>query len=189
MTGSKIRSLRQAKHMTLQELAGHTQTTAGYISQLERGLVDPSLSTLRKIAAVLETPLFALLDNDDSSSAVIFANKRQKMTFPDSAVIHELLTPTALGAKASPRLLMLVTQMAPGTWSNEERISHNAEEWIFVSRGRLEILAGEKTYILEEGDSIYLKENIPHNIYNPGPGKAVAISAMTPAVFISTVHS
>lgn len=188
MTGSKIRSLRQNKNMTLQELADRTQTTAGYISQLERNIIDPSLSTLRKIAAVLETPLFALLDNDDASSAVIPAQKRQKMTFPDSTVIHELLTPTTLGSENAPELLMLTTQMAPGTWSNEERISHNAEEWIFVSKGSLEILAGDETFLLEEGDSIYLKENVPHNIYNPGPGKAVAISAMTPAVFISTVR-
>ena len=32
------------------------------------------------------------------------------------------------------------------------------------------------------------KENIPHNIYNPGPKPAVCISAMTPSVFVSTVH-
>ncbi len=60
MIPQKIRTLRQAKGLTLKELADKTQTTAGYISQLERGLVDPSLSTLRKIAAVLDTPLFGL---------------------------------------------------------------------------------------------------------------------------------
>lgn len=188
MIGQKIRQLRQSKGMTLNELASKTQTTAGYISQLERNLIDPSLSTLRKIAAVLETPLFTLLDNSDSPSTVVYANKRQKMTFPDSPIIHELLTPTSMGTETAPKMLMLVSQIAPGTWSNEERISHNAEEWIFVSKGTLEILAGDKTYILEEGDSIYLKENIPHNIYNPGPKKAVTISAMTPSIFISTVH-
>lgn len=188
MTGHKIRQLRQNKGMTLNELAEKTQTTAGYISQLERDIVDPSLSTLRKIAAVLETPLFALLDSRDTQSAVVYADKRQKMTFPDSSVIHELLTPTAAGNEKAPGLLMFTSQLAPGCWSNEERISHNSEEWIFAAKGTLEILAGDKTYVLQEGDCIYLKENIPHNVYNPGPKKAVSISAMTPSVFISTVH-
>lgn len=188
MTGPKIRQLRQNKGMTLNELAEKTQTTAGYISQLERDIVDPSLSTLRKIAAALDTPLFALLDSRDTQSAVVYANKRQKMTFPDSTIIHELLTPTAAGNETAPGLLMLVSQLSPGTWSNEERISHNAEEWIYLSKGTLEILAGDETYVLNEGDCIYLKENIPHNLYNPGPKKAVTISAMTPSVFISTVH-
>ena len=60
MIHQKIRTLRQAKGLTLKQLADKTQTTAGYISQLERGLVDPSLSTLRKIAAVLDTPCLPL---------------------------------------------------------------------------------------------------------------------------------
>lgn len=188
MIGARIRCLRQGRGMTLQELAAQTQTTAGYLSQLERDIVDPSLSTLRKIAAALNAPLFSLLDSRDSQSAVVRAEKRQKMTFPDSAIIHELLTPAAAGGSADPDMLVLVSQLAPGTWSNEERISHNAEEWILVTAGRLEVLAGAKTFLLEEGDSIYLKENVPHNIYNPGPGKACALSAMTPSVFVSTVR-
>lgn len=188
MTGQKIRQLRQAKGMTLNELAEKTQTTAGYISQLERNIIDPSLSTLRKIAAVLDTPLFTLLDNRDTHSAVVYADKRQKMTFPDSPVIHELLTPAALGSQNSSELLLFTSQLAPGSWSNEERISHNSEEWIYAIRGNLEILAGDQTHLLQEGDCIYLKENTPHNIYNPGPQKAVCISAMTPSVFISTIH-
>ena len=78
MIPQKIRTLRQAKGLTLKELADKTQTTAGYISQLERGLVDPSLSTLRKIAAVLDTPLFALMDTRETPSAVVRSEKRQK---------------------------------------------------------------------------------------------------------------
>ena len=54
MNGASIRQLRLAKGMTLQELAAQTRTTAGYLSQLERDLVDPSLSTLRKIAQALD---------------------------------------------------------------------------------------------------------------------------------------
>ena len=89
MIPQKIRTLRQAKGLTLKELADKTQTTAGYISQLERGLVDPSLSTLRKIAAVLDTPLFALMDTRETQSAVVRSEKRQKMTFSDSQIVLE----------------------------------------------------------------------------------------------------
>lgn len=188
MIPQKIRTLRQAKGLTLKELADKTQTTAGYISQLERGLVDPSLSTLRKIAAVLDTPLFALMDTRETQSAVVHSEKRQKMTFSDSQIVHELLTPAAIGGQKPSDLLLFTSRLSKGSWSNEERISHNAEEWIYVMEGQIEIIAGENSYSLRSGDCIYLKENIPHNIYNPGPKPAVCISAMTPSVFVSTVH-
>lgn len=189
MTGNKIRKLRQSRGLSLAQLAALTQTTAGYLSQLERGLTDPSLSTLRKIAAVLAVPLFSLIDERDPDSCMVRAGKRQKMTFPDSSVIHELLTPASAGQESGSDLLMLLTRLAPRSFSNDERVAHNAQEWILVLQGSLEVLAGEKTYILREGDSIYLKENIPHNIYNPGSEEACVLSAMTPAVFVSSVHA
>ena len=40
MIGSKIRRYRLKKGLTLQELARKTTTTAGYLSQLERGLTE-----------------------------------------------------------------------------------------------------------------------------------------------------
>ncbi|MGN1344505.1 MAG: helix-turn-helix domain-containing protein [Traorella sp.] len=181
MIGDKIRQLRQSKGLTLKQLSERTQTTAGYISQLERNLVDPSLSTLRKIAAVLEIPMFSLLDDNDS--LLVESHKRQKMTFPDSSVIHELLTPAH-----TTSFLMLTTRLAPQTWSNEEPISHNCQEWIFVMKGTIEVYTPQNNYILNTGDSIYIKENTPHNIYNPHQNESICISSMTPAVFISSVH-
>lgn len=188
MIGSKIRMLRQSKGMTLNELAKQTQTTAGYLSQLERDIADPSLSTLRKIASVLDTPLFALLDSQDRQSEIIYANKRQKISFSDSNIIYEVLSPQSSGPENGTDLLVLTYKLAPKSWSSSERISHNAEECIYVQEGTLEVLVGDQTYVLHEGDSIYIMENAPHNIYNPGPRQAVGVSAMCPAVFISTVR-
>lgn len=188
MIGSKIRLLRQNKGLTLTELARKTQTTAGYLSQLERDMTDPSLSTLRKIAAVLDTPLFALLDEQEEQTTIIHAEKRHKVSFSDSNVIYELLSPQTLGTENPPEMLVMTYQLTPACWSSSERISHNAAECIYVQEGTLEVLVGEQTFILHQGDSIYIKENAPHNIYNPGPENATGISAMSSSVFISTVR-
>lgn len=188
MLGSKIRTLRQNKGLTLTELARDTQTTAGYLSQLERDMVDPSLSTLRKIAKALDTPLFTLLDDQDKESELICAHKRQRLSFSDSNIIYELLTPHNLGNDSNSGLLMLTYRLAPTCWSSAERVSHVADECIYVQQGTLEVLVGDTVYTLHQGESIYIRENAPHNIYNPGPQEAVGISAMSPAVFFSTVR-
>lgn len=43
--------------------------------------------------------------------------------------------------------------------------SHEGEEFIMVMQGVLEISYGNKTYILEEGDTIYYDSIIPHHVH------------------------
>lgn len=186
MNGFKIRQLRLAKGLTLNELACLTQTTAGYISQLERDLVDPSLSTLRKIACTLDIPLFSLLDTSDEAAMIIRHNRRQKIAFSDSNVILEILTPKS---ETSPEDVFVLTFELPAQkWSNDERVSHNVDECFYAQKGQLEVLVGDTAYILQEGDSIYIKANTPHNIYNPGAETATGVSAMSSAFFVSTAR-
>ena len=53
MVGEKIRKLRKEKKLTLKDIAEATGLSIGYISQLERGAVEPSLSSLRKVSEFL----------------------------------------------------------------------------------------------------------------------------------------
>jgi len=51
--GEKIRRLRKANNLTLEELANRTYLTKGFLSQLERDLTSPSIATLKGILDVL----------------------------------------------------------------------------------------------------------------------------------------
>ncbi|NMA48711.1 MAG: cupin domain-containing protein [Tissierellia bacterium] len=189
MIGSKIKQARLNKKMTLKDLAEKTDFTAGYISQLERDIIEPSLSSLRKIATCLNVPLFAFLENTEIQTAVIHSDKRQKMQFSDSNIVYEFLTPLGSSQESSPKMVVLYVQIEPGTWSNDEWLTHSAEECIFVLRGTVDVLTRDKQYRLNDGDSLYIHENTPHKIFNPGTKKAITISAMTPAIFISNLHT
>ena len=183
MNGTAIRQLRLSRGMTLQELAAQTQTTAGYLSQLERDLVDPSLSTLRKIAQALDTPLFSLVESQDDAARVIRRDKRQKIAFPDANVTLEILTPKY--ETAPGEVFVMTFALGARKWSNNERVSHNVDECFYAQKGELEVLVGQSTYCLRQGDSIYIRANTPHNIYNPGDEEAVGISAMSSGFFVS----
>ena len=50
MVGQRIRQIRKSKQLTLQDIAEKTGFSAGFLSQVERGTTDPSLSALRKIS-------------------------------------------------------------------------------------------------------------------------------------------
>ena len=59
--GSLLRAHRLAAGLSLRDLAERTQVSNAYLSQLERGLHEPSLSVLRALAPALGVPLADLL--------------------------------------------------------------------------------------------------------------------------------
>ena len=61
--GERVKATRQARHMTLAALAGTSGLTKGFISQLERGRSNPSLESLRRIAASLGVTAQALMSD------------------------------------------------------------------------------------------------------------------------------
>jgi transcriptional regulator with XRE-family HTH domain len=59
--GTRVRQLRQKHGWSQAELAKRTQLTRVYITRLEAGRYDPTLSTLRALAKAFEVTLAELL--------------------------------------------------------------------------------------------------------------------------------
>jgi transcriptional regulator with XRE-family HTH domain len=59
--GALLRAERLAKGLSLRELAARTSVSNAYLSELERGRHEPSLSILGAIASALEAPLGPML--------------------------------------------------------------------------------------------------------------------------------
>jgi transcriptional regulator with XRE-family HTH domain len=59
--GALLRAQRVAAELSLRQLSERTNVSNAYLSQLERGLHEPSLGVLRAIAAALGVPLGTLL--------------------------------------------------------------------------------------------------------------------------------
>jgi transcriptional regulator with XRE-family HTH domain len=86
--------MRSARGLTLTALADATGLSTGLISQVERGLADPSLETLRRIAKVLEIPLFSLFRQEDIGTvAVVRENRRTQVKSPDHDIVYSRVSP------------------------------------------------------------------------------------------------
>jgi transcriptional regulator with XRE-family HTH domain len=59
--GQFIRSQRLQAQLSLRDLAARTNVSNPYLSQLERGLHEPSMRVLKSIAGALNVPVDALL--------------------------------------------------------------------------------------------------------------------------------
>jgi len=59
----------------------------------------------------------------------------------------------------------------------DERSTHEGQEFIFVLEGSMEVRLGEERYLLEQGDAIYYDSNVPHLVKCHGeePTKILAV--------------
>jgi len=176
--GNKIRKLRISKGINLTTFAKKIGKTPSYLSQVERGMASPSITTLREISKALNVPIFYFLIDDKEQSAIVRKNERRVLQFPKSHLTYELLSPDV-----SHQIEMIKTRIEVGASTCSKPLSHEGEECTLVMEGKMEIQVGDEFFVLEEGDSIYYVASIPHKITSIGDEALVIISAITPTNF------
>lgn len=180
MLGNKIRMLRKSQNLKLNDAAEKSGLSVSYISQLERDLVEPSLSSLKKIATALNTPIYLLIDDTENENIVMKKSERPCMTFANSDTRYEIVSTTANNINFSPKMMMVEFFIPANGEDSDDYITHVAEELIMLTEGELEVTYGDTIYTLNEGDSIYVQENIPHRIVNNGSKDAKGYYVITP---------
>jgi len=179
MIGEKLRAARQAKKLTIAKLAQASGFSTGYISSMERGLVNPSLSALFKLTSVLGIDpgfLFEGASTSDQSNPIVKKNERMTLIYPASHIRYELLTRNLSNRKAEFVRIII----PPGKNSGPKPLIHEGEEYVLVLDGHMEITLGEATYKLGPGDSITFLSMTPHSVINSRSTQAEAIWVMIP---------
>ncbi|NAZ37814.1 helix-turn-helix domain-containing protein [Rubellimicrobium sp. CFH 75288] len=180
--GEAVRELRAAKQLTLRELAERTDLSVGYLSQVERGLSNPSVSAVQAIAGALGVTagwFFRAPSAPEGSEAafVVRAGARRRLAFA-SGITDELLSPHLGGA-----LELLLSRFAPGSASGEAPYAHRGEEAGVVLSGTLELWIEAERFLLGAGDSFAFPSTRPHRYRNPGAEETVVIWVITPPTY------
>lgn len=173
MTTLRIREVREQKGMSLRQLAQKANVSPGLISQVERGLTQPSLDTLRQVAKALEVPLFSLLEASEEDVAVVRADRRMMVSSP-TGVNYQRISP------GFGKLEMLEGYLPPGSSSVGEKWSHPSEECILVLEGQLQVCVVDAIYDIAAGDSCYFDSRLPHAYSNQTSEPVRFIVAITP---------
>jgi transcriptional regulator with XRE-family HTH domain len=186
--GRKIRVRRLQAGLTLQRLARAVGVSQSLISQVERGLASPSITTLRRIAAALDVPIAALFLGDDVAShgetdrlgrrLVVRRAERKRLHVPRSKIGYELLTPDL-----NRKVEFLRIQYEPGSVTHPAPMSHPGEENAVCLEGSVVVTIDGHDFVLNEGDSISFDSGRPHQVENRTDKRAVLISAITPPSF------
>lgn len=178
--GQDLRALRKSKGLTLADLAAATGRSVGFLSQVERGLSEISITDLRKIAGLFEVPLSWFFVNADvpadERGYVVRADARRRVGSSEDGLTEELLSPDLGGSFEIVRSVF-----APGAELPKDGFRDTEEAGYLVS-GELEIWIGGRHFRLEPGDSFRFDRET-YRWRNPGTEEAVVIWVISPAVY------
>lgn len=183
LIGEKIRNIRKSKNLTIVELSEQINVTSGYISQIERDLISPSLAVLKRMAEALEIPLSLLFMDENTKSVVTIPNnERTKVKFSNINVELEFLTPFERNKEKSVNVEAFFFKLPAKTWISNNTIVNDAKEFIYILKGKIECHIGNKVYSVSKGDSICVPERNGHLIYNPEDEETEAICIISPTI-------
>jgi transcriptional regulator with XRE-family HTH domain len=174
--GERIRSRRKEMGLSLRELGARAKLTAGFLSQVENDRVAPSLSSLQRIAAALDVPMFRFLDGAQPASPVIRVNERTAFFLRGWNTSYDLLTAPTLRA-----FMSVLIHLQPGTRVTAEKLVRPTEEWMLVLEGQLEVQLDDGTYTLYPGDTLSYQGASLHH-FAAGARPAVVVCCIAPPV-------
>lgn len=179
--GSRIRVQRRKLGMSLDALAERTNLSKSFLSQVERGLTNPSIDSLSVIADAIRVPMFLFFVEEDGEAVIQRRRDMTQLQVPDSRFIYE-----SMWFGENRKMEILIGRLQPGQCSSDELRSHSAgglttvDECFVVLEGTVEFYLDEDVYILEQGDSAYFQGNVPHRFCALGNQELVLLFAVAP---------
>ena len=175
--GEKIRNLRKQNGLTQQELADRAELTKGFISQLERGQVSPSVVTLFDLIECLGTTPTEFF-KENGQEQVVFKERDAFEKTDSRGNIVRWIVPTAQSNQMEPVLVIIQPHSVL-----EEDPPHNGEEFGYVLSGRLILRRGDGRQEVRAGECFYYPADMTHTLENPGNRETKLIWVSTPPSF------
>ncbi|MCT9930754.1 XRE family transcriptional regulator [Planotetraspora sp. A-T 1434] len=187
--GAHIRRFRNERGLTLRGLSAKSGLSIGFLSQVERGVSSIGLTALNSVANALDHPVAAFFDDDEPEP---------ESGLPASPPHHFTLTRREDGAtqyvsgqqtyrmlsERGPGLVLepMLVHIAPGG-RREEAYGHRGEEFAYVVRGELLYEVDGVEHRLFPGDSVHLRSDVPHRMFNDTGEVTTVVSVVTPRLF------
>ena len=175
--GAKLRARRHQLTLTLQEVANRSNLSVGFISQVERDIVMPSLTSLATMARILKMQISDVLVVPRGSSLATRSSERNIYPAGEGSIKYERIS-----ANFPSHVINAVIQHTqPGV--NNEMSQHEGEELYYMLSGAVTVeIEGNKT-VLNKGDSIHFSSQQSHNFLNHTSEPATMLVVCTMDVF------
>jgi len=175
--GEKLRGLRLKKSMGLVQLGKHTGLSPAMLSKLENGRLVPTLPTLLRIAMVFSVGLDYFFTDERKQHVVAIVRKQDRIRFPERPGGGEVpYWFESLDFKANERKLnAFLAEFQPVTSDKHRLHQHPGVEFLYMIRGKIDLVIGSDTHTLDSGDAIYFDSSVRHGYRRAGGHTSTAL--------------
>lgn len=161
---TRLRSLRKAQSLSLDDLAERSHLSPSTISRIETGKRAISLDVLLPLARALRTDVEVLLQDDTDEDVIIRPTPSQ-----DGGRTTWMLS------KSTGSVTALKVRLEPTRTVPEQRV-HPGHDWFFVLEGRIRLLLGDRALLVEAGEAAEFATLTPHSFAaEGGPAEVIMI--------------
>ena len=163
--GAKVRSERQAREWTLDQLAEKSGVSRRMLINVEQGTANPSVTTLLRVSDALGIGLQALVAVHQTKPVkVVRANSAPALWTGEGGGRGVLLAGTT-----PPDVLELWDwTLAPGDRHDSEAHVRGTKEILQVREGAVTVTVGDQSEVLEVDDAVSFVSDVPHSYANEG---------------------
>ena len=162
----RLRTLRQARGWTLDDLAERAHVGASTISRIETGQRRLALDQLVTLARALGVSVDDLLADGDGDDVVIRPQARG-----DGGAVW------LLNRRDDPSGRVVAKMRVPaGTAAEPERKVHPGHDWFYVLSGTVRLVLGGREHVVATGEAASFSTLTPHAVVGlGGPAEVLTI--------------
>ncbi|KKC39290.1 hypothetical protein WH87_03430 [Devosia epidermidihirudinis] len=177
--GERLRQRRKELGLTTRQLAKESGLTVGFISQIERDISRPSLTSLYSVARALNTSVDRFLSEAPQRQHQMVSHSAKRATFSlgQTEPFYEFLEPGFDDAQ----LNAVITHVPPGFAS--ETVRHEGEDFVYLISGQMIYVVDGVEYPLDAGGTLHFSSRLPHMSRNPGTTVATELWVGTMRLF------
>ena len=159
-----LKRLREQKKLSLDGVAKLSGVSKSMLGQIERGDVNPTISTIWKIANGLKISFSELLSRPAAEYEVVEFQSMQPLLEDNGHYRNYLIFPF----EENQRFEMLYIEMDPGSHLDAEPHPEGTEEYLTVFSGELSVAVNGETFTASNYSSIRFAADRPHRYQNTG---------------------
>jgi transcriptional regulator with XRE-family HTH domain len=162
--GDRLRELRTRRGWTLDDLAKRTTLSKSYLSRLEEGERQASIAALLSLANAYGVSIASLFGSElKSAEECTIVRGANQAPREGNGILY---TPLSNNMKSSS--LQPIRLVVPADRTGDELYRHDGEEWLYVLKGKLQLILAEAIHELSPGDAAHFDARLPHRLMAVG---------------------